>query len=300
MSRGGSDYTPARLDLLGDNIFGSDPDNTHVFTGSVIISGSLTVIGSGSIAPGPHAPTHIHGGSDEIDADQLDIDFLPTNYVPDTSPAIVSTTAHLTAHLQGIDNELTAAFAPLGQDLSGNLLNPFVVGLQGTPVSAASASSGQVLTYNSSSGEWEPSTLADQTPFGTHHKFYESASVVSTTNVDFIQAARFPTTAVPAGVYHINWSYVWSLDSTRHDFVSRVKLSSSTGETILLAPNHRQEPSDNGGTGNGGTDQRFIVKNFATASLTSGSHYVDIEIRTTNKCREATIHNSRVEIWRIS
>ncbi|KKN37901.1 hypothetical protein LCGC14_0758810 [marine sediment metagenome] len=54
--------------------------------------------------PPAHAPTHIRGGTDEIDGDQLDIDFLPTNYTPDTSPAEVTSTEHLTAHLKGIDD----------------------------------------------------------------------------------------------------------------------------------------------------------------------------------------------------
>lgn len=54
----------------------------------------------------PHASTHISGASDEIDGDQLDIDYSPTNYTQDTSPAEVSSTDHLTAHLAGIDNKL--------------------------------------------------------------------------------------------------------------------------------------------------------------------------------------------------
>ena len=58
------------------------------------------------VVPNPvlHAPTHISGGTDEIDGDQLDIDFVPTNYTPDTSPSEVTLTQHLTAKLKGIDN----------------------------------------------------------------------------------------------------------------------------------------------------------------------------------------------------
>lgn len=50
-----------------------------------------------------HAPTHIHNGSDEIDGDQLDIDFSPTNYTQDITPPEVSDIEHLAAHLAGID-----------------------------------------------------------------------------------------------------------------------------------------------------------------------------------------------------
>jgi hypothetical protein len=63
-----------------------------------------------------HAPTHILGGSDEIDGDQLDIDFSPSNYTPDTSPSEVSNADHLSAHLKGIDNALMSMSTEYGED----------------------------------------------------------------------------------------------------------------------------------------------------------------------------------------
>lgn len=51
-----------------------------------------------------HAPTHLPGGSDEVDGDQLDIDFSPSSYTPDTTPTEATNVDHLTAHLAGIDN----------------------------------------------------------------------------------------------------------------------------------------------------------------------------------------------------
>jgi len=66
MSKGGSDYTPGRTRVskfavgtgsqypstIGSTVFGDTTDDTHVFTGSVIISGSLTIAGglTGSIS----------------------------------------------------------------------------------------------------------------------------------------------------------------------------------------------------------------------------------------------------------
>lgn len=60
--------------------------------------------------PTAHASTHITDGSDEIDGDQIDIDFTPSNYTPSTSPAEVTNVDHLSAHLAGID----AALASVG------------------------------------------------------------------------------------------------------------------------------------------------------------------------------------------
>jgi len=53
-----------------------------------------------------HAARHIAGAADEIDGDQIDIDFTPTNYTPDTTPAEASSVDHLSAHLAGIDDFL--------------------------------------------------------------------------------------------------------------------------------------------------------------------------------------------------
>jgi len=53
-----------------------------------------------------HANTHTHGGSDEIDGDRLDIDYLPYCYYPTTAPAEVTSLEELTAHLAGIDDKL--------------------------------------------------------------------------------------------------------------------------------------------------------------------------------------------------
>jgi len=66
----------------------------------------------GAPAPAGHAASHISGGSDEINGDQLDIDWNPSNYTPTTSPTEVTSLDHLTAHLAGIDAELAALSAP--------------------------------------------------------------------------------------------------------------------------------------------------------------------------------------------
>jgi hypothetical protein len=56
-----------------------------------------------------HESDHIQGGSAEIDGDQLDIDFSPFYYAPNTSPGEVTHLDHLSAHLSGIDVLLAPA-----------------------------------------------------------------------------------------------------------------------------------------------------------------------------------------------
>lgn len=112
---------------------GATLDN-HVANTSNPHSTSIANIGSGTLAqlnaavtdatlddsgdprdPNAHASTHISGGSDELDGDQLDIDWNPTNYTPNTAPTQVTSADHLTAHLAGIDD----AFANVAGDVVG-------------------------------------------------------------------------------------------------------------------------------------------------------------------------------------
>jgi len=60
---------------------------------------------SGLIEPSSvaHAASHARGGADVIDADRDQIDFVPTYYTRDSSPAQAGVVTDLTAHLKGLD-----------------------------------------------------------------------------------------------------------------------------------------------------------------------------------------------------
>ncbi len=64
----------------------------------------------GSIPPPTHAPSHITGGTDEVDGDQLDIDWTPSHYMP-VITAESDNLDHLASHLAGIDTKLGAKHA---------------------------------------------------------------------------------------------------------------------------------------------------------------------------------------------
>jgi len=65
---------------------------------------------SGLIEPSTvaHAASHVRGGSDIIDADRAQIDYVPSFYIRDSSPVQAGATTDLTAHLKGIDTKLQA------------------------------------------------------------------------------------------------------------------------------------------------------------------------------------------------
>jgi len=74
-------------------------------------------------APASHASTHISGGGDEIDGDQLDIDWNPTNYTPTTAPTEATSVDHLSAHLAGIDTALGGGGGAFGIDATLQTVN---------------------------------------------------------------------------------------------------------------------------------------------------------------------------------
>lgn len=81
---------------------------TRAMTGGLDMGGNaITNVGNvDGVDVSAHASRHISAGADEIDGDQIDIDWNPTNYTPTTSPTEVTSLDHLTAHLAGIDAEL--------------------------------------------------------------------------------------------------------------------------------------------------------------------------------------------------
>jgi hypothetical protein len=84
----------------------------------------------------------ITGGSAEIDGDQLDIDFTPTNYTPSTAPAEASDLDHLTAHLAGIDNAIAGVSTETKNveyfELAAGDITAGKVDLANTPTAASS------------------------------------------------------------------------------------------------------------------------------------------------------------------
>jgi len=57
-----------------------------------------------------HGSSHVRGGSDVIDADRLTVDYVPTRYTRNSAASGAGDNTDLTAHLSGIDNQLTTQY----------------------------------------------------------------------------------------------------------------------------------------------------------------------------------------------
>jgi len=95
----------------GDNVIidGLTWPSADGASGEALLTNGAGILSFGAPAPALHASTHVHLGTDEIDGDILDIDYVPTNYTRDTTPPQVTSVEELTAHLAGIDNALATA-----------------------------------------------------------------------------------------------------------------------------------------------------------------------------------------------
>jgi len=74
---------------------------------------------SSAISLAPHASQHASGLGDEFDGDNADIDWDPSNYTPDATPAEASGVDSLTAHLKGIDTVLGSVVSGPGANTDG-------------------------------------------------------------------------------------------------------------------------------------------------------------------------------------
>ena len=73
----------------------------------------IKAILSGDVQPSTiaHASSHIRAGTDIINGDRVQVDFSPTYYTRDSSPAEAGAVTDLTAHLKGLDNRIQKAIA---------------------------------------------------------------------------------------------------------------------------------------------------------------------------------------------
>jgi len=143
--------------------------------------------------------------------------------------------------------------------------------------------------------------------YGSEYESELDTTFRSTTGNSFFEAQKFTTASKPAGTYRIEFNYIWSLNNASSDFKCQVTVDDSTqlyaqtdggdGSYDL----HQQEAKDRDGSGDGGTNQRYVLSYWADVTFAaSGTHEIDIDIASSQNGIEASIYRSTIAIYRVS
>jgi len=147
---------------------------------------------------------------------------------------------------------------------------------------------GNLVSVVDSGGEVATITIsgADSSLFGTNCTETHDDKTSYTTSTSWQEKLTLKVSGIPEGKYRIGWFYEWSLSRSTRCFCGRVRVD----DTTTVAEKYERQsqglwPSEGG---------------FVYLDLSSGSHFVDIDYKTTRFNETVGIRRARLEFWRIS
>ncbi len=139
-----------------------------------------------------------------------------------------------------------------------------------------------VLTGTSSGTEQVGNIL-----YGSEFYYEEDDTISSTNSTDWQNKITLTTVGIPEGDYRVGFYYLWTHSKSNTEFLGRVILD----DTVII---YNQ-------------DSRVSRVNYYLATsgfyyyenVVSGTHYIDIEYRSSSGGSTSYIKNARLEFWRV-
>lgn len=122
--------------------------------------------------------------------------------------------------------------------------------------------------------------------FGSNAYYAKDETESSTNSVIYIEKLNLTASGVPAGDYRIGFSWEWRHSKSNQFFWGRVQLDDTT--TIY---EFSSSPIVDVNTWR-------LVTGFDYITLSSGTHYVDIDYRSSSAGSTSYIGNVKIEFWR--
>ncbi len=137
--------------------------------------------------------------------------------------------------------------------------------------------------------DYELSTLSGAITdgFGGQYTFAESAGESQTSSTSYVRKIRLTASGIPDGDYRIGFSWEWRHNKSNTYYNGRVQIDDT--DTIYT---FSSSPIVDVNTWR-------VVTNFYQATLSGGTHYVDIDYASSNAANVSYIRNARIEFWRV-
>lgn len=147
------------------------------------------------------------------------------------------------------------------------------------------AADGQVATFNSATGEFEPQNSQGGT-FGAGYENDEALAEFTNTLQTYEEANKFTTASLAAGDYRIGVSFEIKTSNANRAVAYRVQID----DTTTVQENIEVMTGD------------YASFSFASRqTLTAATHDIDIDVRrVAAQAATVSIRNIRVDLWRVS
>jgi len=124
--------------------------------------------------------------------------------------------------------------------------------------------------------------------FGFSFSEESSENESYTNSTSYVQKLRM-SVDVPDGDYRIGWYYEWSQENSNWRFYGKVELDDSIGLAEI-----KVRPSESS------WNHWHATSGFDYQTLSSGTHTIDIDYKTSKWNKTAGIRKARIEFWRVS